>query len=60
MASERKPIYENGWLTTIIFIALQVFGLTHFSGWWILVTLCLPEVAWVFFIVWLIAQFLVV
>lgn len=49
-------IIKSGGLTTLVFVILQLTGVTAFSWWWILVTLFLPPVAWAFGLCWLIVQ----
>lgn len=50
----KKTLFHSGFWTTVLFIILQITGITAFSWWWVLVTLFAPPIAWVAGIVWLI------
>lgn len=49
-------IIKSGTFTTLVFIILQITGVTALSWWWILVTFFASPVAWAFGLAWLIAQ----
>lgn len=50
----KETLFHSGFWTTVLFIILQITGITAFSWWWVLVTLFAPPIAWVAVIVWLI------
>lgn len=57
MKETKSIIYSSFW-TTILFLVLQLTGITAFSWWWLLATFFVPPVAWIAGIVWLISLIL--
>lgn len=58
MEGNGKALFRSGFWTTILFVVLQITGITSFSWWWILVTLFASPIAWIAGIVWLISTIL--
>lgn len=58
MSTTTKTLFHSGFWTTVLFVVLQLTGVTAFSWWWIVATLFVPPVAWIAGIVWLLMAIL--
>lgn len=58
MSKTTKSLFHSGFWTTVLFIVLQLTGVTSFSWWWIIVTLFFSPIAWIAGIVWLLMTIL--